>query len=217
MHFEEIKMKNPGLLCGTMPDEVYKELSDSAKFQVAKKNESNKLKRKLVVDYEVQGIEEAIAMTLPESYKNYIHEFSKQYLGYYNLDNPNTVIPNITASWLNLQKQYEYRPVHMHNDGNGKGLSFVTYLQIPFDKNIEDSYKNHTKSATIHRNGRIEFIYNTYSGTQQVITIDLDKTYEGKTLMFTNSLLHVIYPFYTTTDYRISLAGNISFTRSNQV
>jgi hypothetical protein len=209
MNFEEIKIPNPGLLSSTMPDEVYEELKASTTLQISNKNVSNKLKRSMVIDVDVQGIEESIVINLPESYKNYIHDLSKRYYDHFNLDNFST--PYITASWLNLQKQYEYRPVHRHSDGQGRGLSFVTYLKIPFDKNEEDNYKNHNKSATRHRNGRIEFIYNRLNGLQDVLTIDLDKTHEGKTLIFTNSLLHIVYPFYTTTDYRISLAGNVQF------
>ena len=39
--------------------------------------------------------------------------------------------------------------------------------------------------------------------------LDVDNEYEGKIMMFPSSLVHCVYPFYTSDDYRISLSGNI--------
>jgi hypothetical protein len=40
-------------------------------------------------------------------------------------------------------------------------------------------------------------------------SLDVDKTMEGIWLYFHQSLNHIVYPFYTSDDYRITISGNI--------
>jgi hypothetical protein len=40
--------------------------------------------------------------------------------------------------------------------------------------------------------------------------IDLSKKNEGDIIMFHSSLYHVVYPFFSTSEERISIAGNIN-------
>jgi hypothetical protein len=210
MKFQEVKLYNPGILIGEMPQNVYAELLDSCEKQISNKSANYVLKRNGVIDYTVQGIEEAITLNIPKSYENYLCDFALEYYRYFYDNFTNNRQPKVAHKWLNLQKKYEYRPLHNHTDGSGNHLSFVTYVKIPYDIETEDSYSNHTKKATIFRNGRIEFSYNGFNGKQITKIIDIDKTVEGKTLMFANSFMHLVYPFYTSDEYRISLAGNIS-------
>lgn len=208
MQIEEVKFYNPGILVNTMSDEVFEELKSSCQFQIKNKNVAHGLKRAKMFDYSVSGIKESLIATIPKSYENYLQQFANEYVSYYNLGY--TKKPKVVQSWLNLQEKYEYRPLHKHFDNSGTGLSFVTYINIPYDKDTEDAYENHYR-ATVFRNGRIEFVYNTFTGFQTMETIDIDKSYEGKTILFLNSLIHIVYPFYTSDDYRVSLAGNIVF------
>ena len=39
--------------------------------------------------------------------------------------------------------------------------------------------------------------------------VPVDKTYEGTIVMFPSEMLHAVYPFYTSDDYRISVSGNL--------
>ena len=41
-------------------------------------------------------------------------------------------------------------------------------------------------------------------------TIELDKNFEGVACIFPSHYKHMVYPFYTSDDPRISIAGNIS-------
>lgn len=209
MKFEEVKLYNPGILIGEMSKEVYTELLASCEKQIVNKSTNYALKRNGVHDNTVQGIEEVITVSIPKSYENYICNFAEEYYKYFYTDTTHKRSPKISHKWLNLQKKYEYRPLHQHVDSSGNHLSFVTYIKIPYDLKNEDSHSNHSQKATVHRNGRIEFAYNTYDGKQNTKIIDIDHTYEGKTLFFHNAFLHLVYPFYTSDGYRISLAGNI--------
>ena len=39
--------------------------------------------------------------------------------------------------------------------------------------------------------------------------IDVDKSFEGKGFMFPSKQSHMVYPFYTSNEYRITVSGNI--------
>lgn len=205
IEFEEIKLPNPGILVSTIPDDVFQELKQSCQFQIDNKDAAHGLKRSITSDFSVSGIKESLAVNVPPSYKKYIEYLAQNYYQYYKIEH--NLTSKLIHTWLNLQQRYEYRPLHIHPN---PGLSFVTYISIPYDTKEEDNYDNHYK-ATVFRNGKIEFVYNTFIGSQAMKVIDIDKSYEGKTIMFLNSFMHVVYPFYTTDQYRISLAGNVVF------
>jgi hypothetical protein len=206
--FEEIKFQNPGVLIATLPDNVFSELVSFAEKELEHKQVNYILKRSKFNDNSVSGIEDSIAIKAPSSYSDFILEFSKEYSKFYNFQNTN-IDPHLVETWLNFQKKYEYRPPHAHMAHLPGYLSFTTYIKIPWDKETEDKYPNHFR-ATTFRNGRIEFFYNTFSGQQAQRVIDVDKTYEGKTLLWLSTLSHAVYPFYTSDEHRISLAGNVA-------
>lgn len=208
MSIEEIKLNNPGILSSSIPEEIFSQLKNIVQKQIDNKNINFKLKRSMMTDPYSCGIEESLWITLPESYENYLNEFSLSYIKYFDMEAPENYKTRVTHSWLNLQKQHEYRPLHKHFNGLGKNLSFVTYITIPYDTKEEDQHPNHFKAKSF-RNGRIEFIYNKFTGEQTNLILDVNKTFEGKTIIFLDSLYHVVYPFYTSNDYRVSLSGNI--------
>jgi hypothetical protein len=39
--------------------------------------------------------------------------------------------------------------------------------------------------------------------------IEVDKSWEGTMIMFPSSLHHMVHPFYTSDEYRISISGNL--------
>lgn len=208
MQFEEVKLYNPGILCSTMPESVFEDLKKSCQFQIDNKNVAKTLKKLTFDDFDVSGLQESFTINVPNSFRNYLQDFAQEYARFYNSKIPQ---PKLLQTWVNLQKKHEFRPLHKHLDMTGNGLSFVTYISIPYDLEKEDTYENHHNRATIHRNGRLEFMYNSYTGQQLTYRLDIDKSYEGKTVLFLNSLSHQVYPFYTSDDYRISVAGNIVF------
>ena len=100
--------------------------------------------------------------------------------------------------WVNVQKRYEYLPLHDH-DGI---LSYNIWIQIPYDIKKE-----------LHKQaGELQFIYpmvaSAKMGKHRFI---LSKADEGHLLMFPSMFLHTLYPFYTSKKVRLSIAGNILF------
>ena len=112
---------------------------------------------------------------------------------------------NLMSSWINFQKAGEYNPIHNH-DGD---LVYVIWLQIPY--NLEDEL-NHPSSKKSNNNIASKFqfanIDNLFSNKMNPL-INVDKSYEGKMIIFHSQMYHCVYPFFTSDDYRISMSGNL--------
>jgi hypothetical protein len=107
--------------------------------------------------------------------------------------------------WVNFQKRGEINPIHDHTGD----LSFVIYLKLPY---LLENEKN-TPFAKNSNNpvlGTFNFIYpDSGSGGVETFPLPTDKNFEGKMIVFSSSLKHMVYPFFTSKDYRISISGNI--------
>jgi hypothetical protein len=115
--------------------------------------------------------------------------------------------------WCNIQKKYEYNPIHNH----AGDLSFVLYIKIPYDLNKEKA-EPHVLNSRNSILPRFSFIYPSIGQSSSTVgqgtpveshIITLDHTYEGTMLIFPAWLQHMVTPFYTSDDYRISVSGNL--------
>jgi hypothetical protein len=106
--------------------------------------------------------------------------------------------------WVNYQQKYEFNPVHDHTGD----YSFVYWVKIPYE--LEDEY-NHPSSAKVEDkcSSNFAFIYTNIIGAVSNLLVPLTKEHEGCMVIFPSCLKHVVYPFYTSDDYRISISGNI--------
>ena len=121
------------------------------------------------------------------------------------------------ANWINYQKKHEYNPPHNHS-----GIySWVIFYQIPYY--LSDELKFGKSDLTIQnpqnfKNGNFSFITGDYMPkTKQheithvpILNKYIDKTYEGYMVIFPSNLTHTVYPFYSSDDFRITIAGNSS-------
>lgn len=106
--------------------------------------------------------------------------------------------------WANFQKKHEFNPVHTH-DGI---YSFAIWLKVPFL--IEDELNTSMcKNTNMPRPGMFSFIYNNIFGEPREAEFPVDKTCEGTIMLFPSALPHMVYPFSTSDEYRISISGNI--------
>ena len=110
----------------------------------------------------------------------------------------------LTDAWVNFQQKYEFNPVHRHTGL----LSFVLWLQVPYTIE-EETNGPHCVNSNYAAAGQFEIIYNTNCGEIVTTKLPVDKTYEGKLLLFPSHMNHCVYPFYTSDEYRISVSGNI--------
>jgi hypothetical protein len=141
--------------------------------------------------------------------KPFILELTMRYDSYYNnLKEFNSLTHSvpmiIEPPWVNFQKKYEFNPVHNH-----KGLmSYVIYVKIPYDLK-EEFEQGPGRLLDDPITGCFQFLYTNSLG--QIVThrVNVDKTFENKILLFPAKMPHCVYPFYTSDDYRISVAGNV--------
>ena len=116
--------------------------------------------------------------------------------------NDNTFL-GLDALWINKQKKHEFNPIHTHH-----GIfSFIIPLQIPYDLNEEDRNVFGGIKSDISTS-RLTFI-KSENDTVMYELVNMDQSYIGKLLMFSAKLKHMVYPFYTSDEYRITVAGNI--------
>jgi len=109
---------------------------------------------------------------------------------------------SLDKPWMNLQKKYEFIPNHVH-DGV---LSYSCWVNVPYD--LEKELKNNEK---LDYASLFQFSYSNILGTYANKTLPIDKTWEGKIIIFPAGLTHCVYPFYTSDGYRVSVSGNASF------
>jgi hypothetical protein len=204
MNFEELKFENPGVLNFSIPPNIY----NSLKQVVAEHKEhikNNKLLKEVNSGLAGQ-IENEFELEPRGQFKLFLSETAKTYSRYYNyFTNENLILTDI---WVNFQKKHEYNPLHFHSGI----LSFVIFMEIPFIFAEEDNLPN-TKKANIRTNGRFGFTYNTYFNSIKHHTFDINKSYEGKMFLFPSQALHNVYPFYTSDNFRVTIAGNFDKKR----
>ena len=103
----------------------------------------------------------------------------------------------VTRPWLNVQKRYEFLPMHDH-DGI---LSYNIWIQIPYDIKKEVGVNGNAST--------LQFVYPKVDGTMGIHQFSVSKLEEGNVIMFPSLFVHTVCPFYTSEDVRLSVAGNI--------
>ena len=93
-------------------------------------------------------------------------------------------------------------------------MSWIIFLNIPY--NLEDEDKvfpevgiDNTQLST----SRLSFLQVSpiVRGGIDGVILNVDKSFEGKILMFPSYIQHEVFPFYTSDDYRITISGNACF------
>ena len=107
----------------------------------------------------------------------------------------------ISAAWVNFQKKHEFARPHAHVGD----FSFVLWIKLPF--NIADETENNKVEAA-----SFTFHYTDALGKIKNWAIPADHTYEKRVIVFPSDMTHSVYPFYSSDDYRIVVAGNIVIT-----
>ena len=112
----------------------------------------------------------------------------------------------LESCWVNYQKKYEFNPVHNHNGI----LSFVIWTNVPYDMKEELKLSPGVKS-NLNSAGMFSFLYTDATGAIRTHDIPVDKSMENTIVVFPSSFLHMVYPFFSSDGYRISVSGNFLF------
>ena len=204
MTFDHVQLPNPGLTRGVIPQEIYqalnKEIVDihSDDSNTMKMNKS--LAGQITKEYQITKSRQLLDPYLEDMAKAY-----QQQWNYYPKENPNDNKLIVESVWVNMQKKLEVNPLHNH-DGT---LSFVAWLHIPFKLEDERKVENIKNSRTVELASTFQFVYSQVLGNIVNYPLFVDNGWEARIVMFPAKLLHMVYPFQTSDDYRISIAGNL--------
>ena len=202
--FEHSHLPNVGLTNGEIPPQIYqalnKEIVDihTNDKDVLRMNTS--LAGQITKEYQITKSLPLLNPYLEEMGRAYQKEWD-----YYPKENPNNNKLTVESVWVNMQKKLEVNPLHNH-DGT---LSFVAWLHVPFKLEDERNMPNCKNSRTVELASTFQFVYNTALGTIANCPMFVESGWEAKIVMFPAKLLHMVYPFQTSDDYRISIAGNL--------
>ena len=202
--FEHSHLPNVGLTNGIIPPEIYQALNreivdiHTNDKDIVRMNHS--LAGQVTKEYQITKSLPLLNPYLEEMGRAY----QKQWDYYSPKDNPNKDL-KVESVWVNMQKKLEVNPLHNH-DGT---LSFVAWLYVPFKLEDERNMENCKNSRTVELASTFQFVYTTVLGNISNCPLFVESGWEAKIVMFPAKLLHMVYPFQTSDDYRISIAGNL--------
>jgi hypothetical protein len=201
--FEHSHLPNLGLTEGSIPSEIYQALNQE--IVDIHTNDKDVVRMNTVLAGQITK-EYQLTKSLP-LLNPYLEEMGRAYQqrwDYYPKENPNKNL-KVESVWVNMQKKLEVNPLHNH-DGT---LSFVAWLHVPFKLEDERKVENVKNSRTVQLASTFQFVYNNVLGSISNGPLFVESGWEGKIVMFPSKLLHMVYPFQTSDDYRISIAGNL--------
>ena len=209
--FEHTHLPNIGLTNGKIPPNIYQALNQEI-VDIHTASETGSLDKNGIMQMNPSLAgqitkEYQITKSLP-LLNPYLEEMARAYQkewNYYPKENPNNNKLTVESVWVNMQKKLEVNPLHNH-DGT---LSFVAWLHVPFKLEDERNMPNCKNSRTVELASTFQFVYNTALGTIANCPMFVESGWEARIVMFPAKLLHMVYPFETSDDYRISIAGNL--------
>ena len=103
--------------------------------------------------------------------------------------------------WCRASTDGDYQSIHDH-----QGIfTFVVWLSIPFEgadeRKVQAGFRPEASDFVL--------VYPDTCGQLQKRNFVLGKGAEGKMLFFPSDINHIVYPHFTTTEWRISIAGDI--------
>ena len=201
--FKHFPLPNVGFTQGHIPINIYQDLNQEIvdihtnDKDIVRMNRS--LAGQITKEYQITKSRKLLDPFLEEMGRAFQKEWD-----YFPKENPNKDL-KVESVWVNMQKKLEVNPLHNH-DGT---LSFVAWLHVPFKLEDERNVENCKNSRTMELASTFQFVYNNVLGTIANCPMFVENGWEAKIVMFPAKLLHIVYPFQTTDDYRISIAGNL--------
>ena len=149
-----------------------------------------------------------LIFALIDKHKEKYPQYFKSICGY---KNRKEVDLSLHSLWVNFQKKYEFNPPHVHD-----GLfSFVIWYKVPYTMKDERANFPHIAEKN-QKAGQFAFLFSAPDGALHTEDLPVDKEWEGKIALFPANLNHMVYPFYTSDEYRISISGNLGFKTSEK-
>ncbi len=209
MKIEQKAFPNYGYSVSILPDNILNLVRQEIKDIETK----DKIYQKLAGHLESQYyLNESVDMLSP-----FIMEMATEYLLSWNFKNEifknNPLLDPISFKldtvWVNLQKKTEYNPLHDHT-----GIfSFVAWINIPY--NLEEEMQvPSVASSNSPLATTFNFVYTNVFGEISTLPFFAEKQHEGTIIFFPSKIKHLVYPFLTSDDSRITISGNVSLNNN---
>jgi hypothetical protein len=202
----EISFGSSNVFSTQLPDSILKNLnakSDEIKKEWNGINIGKSLAGHIKNQYSLENVKDLDDFVLKLAFIYYNRLNDQGQIQHVFTDTPRL---KCSPAWINFQGPTEYNPLHNHT-----GLfSWVAWLKIPFDAKQEQDYFPNRPDPL---NGAFQLVYQSSNGIGTHI-FRLDKSYEGRLVIFPSDMHHQVYPFYSTDEYRISVAGNVHINNS---
>jgi hypothetical protein len=200
-----------GYVSACVPTDIFKQITEEVDQVSANRLTSTKANGVLAGQLESEFALTNSQVYLKPILKNLIDAYEKEFfylenLTFFNREGANELV--VDKCWVNFQKKHEFNPPHFHYGV----FSFVIWLKIPYNLNDELSLDN-AKNSIIPCNSLFTFNYVDSIGRIKDHRIHVDKSFEGTIILFPAELRHSVFPFYTSDEERISVAGNIFLER----
>ena len=151
-------------------------------------------------EYQLRESQKYIQELLMPLVRAYDKEFS--YMKKFNMLTVSVPIV-LDECWVNFQKKYEFNPAHNHSGV----YSFVIWTNVPYDMKEELKLSPGAES-NLNSAGMFSFLFSDSVGGISSCRIPIDKNMENNVVFFPSNFYHVVYPFFSSDGYRISVSGN---------
>jgi hypothetical protein len=202
-------ISSPGYLTCKVPEIVRQELSQTLDNLKSDKDPfcmflvgHNEKEYKLPITPNLKYLTESLS-------KEYEKVFGINLFDVFDLDNCDQDYDfNLSRVWVNYSKKYNFNPIHNHTGV----FSFVIWVKIPY--NLDDEFKVYSDSVNDNENATSLFEFTTIDafGRMNNEKIKVDKSYEWNMMFFPSQMMHQVYPFYTSDEFRVSISGNVYFS-----
>lgn len=200
-----LQFPNLGVLITQLPYDIFCDLKKEIK-KIKDDIETPKLVGKLAGNIECSYDLTHCKKSVENYVLNQILEYDRKFNYLNSINNLNGNLPLILESlWVNFQKKHEFNPNHNHVGV----ISFVIWIEIPYDIKEETS-SGSGRNSNMNLSSVFQFTYCDILGNITNYPIYVDKSYEGKIMIFPNRLMHCVYPFFSSDEHRISVAGNVT-------
>ena len=111
--------------------------------------------------------------------------------------------------WANFMSKTQYEPIHDH----GGVMSFVIWLRVPYTIAEEAAARPYVPPQ-FNTSGCFGLHSINSLGRIQHTVLPSDKTWENVLCLFPAQTHHSVFPFYSSDELRVSIAGNFFFDDS---
>ncbi len=193
---------NYGFIKAKVPDELMLELTkeiEELDYNTAMPFNNN-LAGNIDLEFKLEKNKDKLEKFLVDRCKEYSNNWNISY----TTKDLRTDSLELYSHWVNIQYKHEFNPMHSH-DGT---FSFALWVKVPYFIADEINRESCRKSNS-PRAGMFSFIYTNIFGEVREAEFPVDKTYEGYVFIFPSCLQHMVYPFASSDEPRISISGNL--------